>query len=148
MRRLPWTWCWASMTTIMGTRTVGVRELKEQAPKLVQCAEQGERIVITRHGKAAAVLGPVLSEGTSGSARPRLAQWERERSAFDRLKEGLPAAMRSHFVAVTGGTLVDSDPDAVKLFRRVARRFGDRAFFIGRVAAAEPVVDMPGFSIE
>jgi antitoxin (DNA-binding transcriptional repressor) of toxin-antitoxin stability system len=136
------------MTTIVGTRTVGVRELKEQAPRLVQRAEQGERIVIKRHGKAAAVLGPGLSESTGGGGRRRWAEWERERSAFERLRESLPRALHGHFVAVTGGAVVDSDPDATKLFRRVARRLGGRAFFIGRVAAAEPVVDMPGFTVE
>jgi prevent-host-death family protein len=44
-------------------KTAGVRELKEQAPKLVQRAKRGERIVITRHERAAAMLVPVSQVG-------------------------------------------------------------------------------------
>ncbi len=42
----------------MATKTVGVRDLKNDAPALVRRAERGEQFVITRHGRPAARLGP------------------------------------------------------------------------------------------
>lgn len=38
---------------------VGVYEAKAKLARLIQRAERGERIVITRHGKPVAELGPV-----------------------------------------------------------------------------------------
>jgi prevent-host-death family protein len=131
----------------MATKAVGVREFKNQVPKLVQRAERGEHFVITRHGKAAAVLGPPVPAVASFIGRPRLREWEGERQAFERLKVKLPRALRGQFVAVSGSTVVDSDTDASALFDRVARSLDGRTFFIGRVGDAEAVVDMPGFSL-
>jgi len=132
----------------MATNSVGVRELKNQAPRLVQRAERGEEFVITRHGKVAAVLGPpVLAPGKT-SGRPRLEEWESERRAFERFRARFPARLRGRFVAIRGGLVIDSDREASVLFERVARSKGRRPFFIGRVGDAEPIVDMPGFSIE
>lgn len=132
----------------MATKTVGVREFKNQAPKLVQRAEKGEHFVITRHGKAAAVLGPPELAEESFVGRPRLREWDTERQAFERLKAKLPRALRGQFVAVAGGRVVDSDPDPSKLFQRVARRLDGQTFFIGGMDDAQAVVDMPGFTLE
>jgi prevent-host-death family protein len=131
----------------MATKSVGVRELKDQAPKFVQRAERGERFVITRHGKPAALLGPaeLTPKSRVGS---RLQEWERERLAFERLVPKLPRRLQGRFVAVSGGAMVDSDSDASALFERVARRLNGRTFFIGRSGGVEPVVDMPGFELE
>ena len=132
----------------MTTKFVGVRELKNQAPKLVQRAERGEEFVITRHGRAAAVLGPPALGSAAAAGRPRFEAWERERRAFERSRRKLSTRFRDEFVAMSGGTVVDSDRDASALFRRVARALKGRIFFIGRPAGAEPVVDMPGFTLE
>lgn len=77
-----------------------------------------------------------------------MGQWARERRAFERLKPSLDRHAAGVFVAVSGGVVVDTDPDAAVLFERVARALGGATFFIGRAGAAEPVVDMPGFTIE
>ena len=132
----------------MATKLVGVRELKNDAPKLVQRAERGEEFVITRHGKAAAVLGPPVSGAMRTGGRPRLEEWESERKAFERARAKLSRKFRGKFVAMSGGAVVGSDRDAALLFRRVARALEGRTFFIGRVGDAEPILDMPGFLVE
>jgi prevent-host-death family protein len=48
-----------------GMATVGVYEAKTQLPKLLDQVAQGERVMITRHGKPIAMLVPV-----TGHARP------------------------------------------------------------------------------
>jgi prevent-host-death family protein len=131
----------------VATKTVGVREFKNRAPKLVQRAERGEHFVITRHGKVAAVLGPPAPAVAPVVGRPRLREWEGERLAFERLKLKLPRALGGKFVAVSDGVVVDSDTDASALFERVAHRLHGKVFFIGGVGDAEGVVDMPGFSL-
>ena len=132
----------------MFTKLVGVRELKNQAPKLVQRAERGEEFVITRHGRAAAVLGPPALAMASDRGRPHLEAWETERRAFERSKPKLLRRFRGRFVATKGGVVVGSHRDASVLFQRVARSLRGQIFFIGRVGDADPVVDMPGFSLE
>jgi hypothetical protein len=47
-----------------------------------------------------------------------------------------------------GGRVVDSDADHQRLFERVWKRLHGGTFFIGRVGAAAPTVEMPGFVIE
>jgi antitoxin (DNA-binding transcriptional repressor) of toxin-antitoxin stability system len=112
--------------------------------------ERGEQFVITRHGRPAARLGPAApaSEPPASGRWSRLAQWARERRAFERLRPMLRSDTMGGFVAVHRGAVVDTDPDPTVLFERVARTLGGEPFFIGRVGAAEPVVDLPGFSIE
>jgi prevent-host-death family protein len=41
------------------TRHVPISEFKDHASELVAAAENGEEIVITRHGKPAVLLGPI-----------------------------------------------------------------------------------------
>jgi len=41
-------------------RSVPIAEFKDHISELIAAAEAGDEIVITRHGKAAARLGPVL----------------------------------------------------------------------------------------
>jgi prevent-host-death family protein len=132
----------------MVTKLVGVRELKNQAPKLVQRAERGEEFVITRHGRAAAVLGPPALATASDRGRPRLEEWETERRAFERSKTKLLRRFRGKFVAIKGGAVIASHRDARVLFERVARALRSQTFFIGRVGDVDPVIDMPGFSFE
>ena len=132
----------------MTTKAVGIRELKEQAPKLVQRAENGERIVITRHGRPVAVLAPAAEAESIHAERPHARAWQREREQFDRLLPDLERRYRGRFVALLGGKVVDSDPDAAKLFQRVARASAGRVFFIGGVGITHSFVDMPGFSLE
>ena len=132
----------------MATKVVGVRELRNQAPKLVQRAERGEEFVITRHGKAAAVLGPPLASPARAAGRPRLEAWESERRAFERSKAKLSRRFLGKYVAMSGGEVVDWDRDASVLFERVTRVLASSPVFIGRVGDVEPLVDMPGFSLE
>jgi prevent-host-death family protein len=126
---------------------VGIRELKNAAPQLVQRVERGERFVITRHGRVAAQLGPVTAERQTSAGRERLREWQRERHAFRRLAPGLARRFSGRFVAVHQGRVVDDDVDPTVLFDRVARSLRG-TFFIGRVGAPEPFVDMPGFEVE
>lgn len=138
----------AIVGTIMTTKAVGIRELKEQAPKLVQRAENGERTVITRHGRPVAVLAPVTEAESIHAERPRARAWQLEREQFERLLPELERRYRGRFVALLGGKVVDTDLDATKLFRRVARASAGRVFFIGGVGMTDNFVDMPGFSLE
>ena len=133
----------------MATKSVGVRELKEQAPKLVQRAEHGEQVLITRHGKTVAVLGPAtLANRGKPAERARFRAWEQERSAFQRLEPQLSPRLRGRFVAVHEGKVIASGSDPGRLAERVARRLPNSPFFIGRVGDPEPIVDMPGFTAQ
>jgi prevent-host-death family protein len=136
------------MATIMAT-SLGVRDLKLHAPRLVERAAQGERIIITRYGKPRAVLAPISgAEAAGDDGSPRLEQWRTEQAAFDRLTPVLVRRYRGRFVAVMRGRVVDSALDHEALFQRVWARFSGRTFFIGRVGGPPPVVDMPGFEVE
>jgi len=132
----------------MTTKAVGIRELKEQAPKLVQRAEKGERTVITRHGRPVAVLAPVTEAESGHAERPRVREWKREREQFERLLPELGRRYAGRFVALLAGKVIDSDPDAAKLFQRVARASAGRVFFIGSVGTSPSFVELPGFTLE
>ena len=131
----------------MATTSVGIRDLKNRAPQLVQRAARGERIVITRYGKPHAVLGPVVDVHEPGH-RVRMQAWQRERGAFERLGRAAQRRLTGRYVVVCGGRVVDSDADHQRLFERAWKRLGGKTFFIGRVAAASPTVEMPGFVID
>ncbi|HEY6724304.1 MAG TPA: type II toxin-antitoxin system prevent-host-death family antitoxin [Polyangiaceae bacterium] len=132
----------------MTTKAVGIRELKEQAPKLVQRAEKGERTVITRHGRPVAVLAPVSEAESIHAQSPRARVWQREREQFERLLPKLGRRYGGRFVALLEGKVIDSDPDAAKLFQRVAGASGGGVFFIGGVGVADSLVELPGFTLE
>jgi prevent-host-death family protein len=133
----------------MATRAVGIRELKQHAPALVGCAARGERIVITRHGRPQAQLGPIeRSDAGAGPADVgRMKAFALERAAFERLLPRLVPRYRGRYVAVQGGRVVGADRDPDRLFERVWRKAGGRTFFIGRVGAPPPIVEMPGFEV-
>lgn len=124
----------------MVSTIIGVRELKQHAPSLVRRAARGEQITITRYGRPLAVLGPA-------EPSPRIAAWERERAAFERLAVKAPARYRGRYLAIAGGRVVDTDQSHERLYQRVERKLGDRPFFIGCVRREEPVIQMPGFSL-
>ena len=133
---------------MVATSAVGVRALKNDASSLVRRASAGERIVILRYGRPQAVLGPADPTGDSSEKAPQhVEKWEAERLAFERLLPRLQRRFEGQFVAVAGGKVVDRDADHERLFRRVVRRRMLGTFFIGRVAVAQPIVDMPGFDI-
>jgi hypothetical protein len=71
-----------------------------------------------------------------------------ERRAFEQLAPQLVARYRGHYVAVHGGRVVGSGVDAARLFERFWKKLGGLPFFIGRVGAPPPLVDMPGFEVE
>ena len=133
----------------MATKSVGIRELKEQAPKLVQRAEHGEQVFITRHGKTVAVLGPAtLAHRSGNTTQSRFHAWEQERSAFLRLEPQLSPRLTGQFVAIHEGKVLASGANPTRLAERVARKLPGSPFFIGRVGDPEPIVDMPGFTSE
>ena len=138
------------MAIIMAkTSSVTVRDLKESVGSLVARAARGEHIIVTRYGTPRAMLGPVQAAPTAAVQRRRggtLDQaFEREERAFDRmLQDGRLAAHRGRYVAVCGGRVVDTDPDAGPLVRRVGRKLGARVFFVGFAGAEEPEIDLPG----
>jgi prevent-host-death family protein len=135
------------MSTMVDTKFVGVRELKQTAPDLVRRAARGERIVITRYGRPAALLTELGPPSSTPSGAQRL-DWEREREAFTQLAPGLSKRLRGKYVAVSGGKVVGSDADHERLYRRVLAKVPGHVFFIGRVGAPAPVIEMPGFEIE
>jgi prevent-host-death family protein len=55
------------------TRHVPISELKDHCSELVSAAEEGEEIVITRHGKPAALLSGVPAEVTERRKRAEAA---------------------------------------------------------------------------
>jgi antitoxin (DNA-binding transcriptional repressor) of toxin-antitoxin stability system len=134
------------MSNMVDTKFVGVRELKQTAPALVRRAARGERIVITRYGRPAALLSEVTPPIDSTGARRQT--WEKERLAFDSLPRRATKRLRGRYVAVSQGNLIDSDLDHERLYERVSRKLRGRVFFIGRVGPSIPVIDMPGFEIE
>ena len=50
-------------------RKIGSYEAKTHLPKLLERAARGERILITKHGRAIAMLGPPTEEGQHLDAR-------------------------------------------------------------------------------
>jgi antitoxin (DNA-binding transcriptional repressor) of toxin-antitoxin stability system len=113
----------------------------------VRRAADGERIVITRYGRPAALLTE-LEPSYPNAPGPQRLEWEREREAFMRLTSRRSKRLRGKYVAVSGGKVVGTDVDHERLYHRVFRKMGGHVFFIGRVGAPMPVVEMPGFELE
>lgn len=132
------------LTTFMTTTTVGIRELKRDAARLVRLAARGTCFIVTRYGKPTAALGPIASTDEPADARTKA--WQRERGAFERIEPSLRHRHLGKWVAIHGGRVVGSSHDAEELSRRMFRRFGAAAFFVGRVGGS-PVIDLPGFEI-
>lgn len=135
------------MATIMAT-TVGVRDLKLHAPRLVERAARGESIVITRYGKARARLVPADAPADVPAPSGHAAAWAAERRAFERLEPELARKHAGRFVAVAGAKVVGVDDDHQALYERVWAKLRGRVFFVGRVGAPPPVVEMTGFEVE
>lgn len=129
--------------------TIDVRELKDDAPRLVQRAARGERIVITRYGKPQAVLGPVTMAAAASESRhtTRMTAWDRERRAFERLQPRLRRPFAARHVAIHGGRVVDADADHEALFERVWRKLRGGTFFIGLVGGKPSTVEVPGVEV-
>jgi prevent-host-death family protein len=129
--------------------TIGVRDLKNEAPRLVQRAARGEHIVITRYGKPQAILGPVAAAEPPEKVRhaARMADWEREREAFERLSPRMRRRHTGRFVAVHRGRVIATDADHDRLFHRVWKRLRGKTFFIGLAGAEPPIVEVSGFEI-
>lgn len=54
-------------------KRINVREARQQLSTLVDAAEQGDVVVITRHGKEVAQLGPI--EASPGAGLPDLREF-------------------------------------------------------------------------
>ena len=126
------------------TTTAGMLELRRNARELVERAAKGERILITRHGKPLAELGP--PGAPQGVVNPQQALWEKERAAFHRLGPSLGRKLRGRWVALLHGRVIASGKDHERLYQQVRRKHS-QPFFIGRVGAMPPIIDMPGFEI-
>jgi prevent-host-death family protein len=48
--------------------TVGTYEAKTHLPRLIRAVERGETVIITRHGKPVAQLGPVQNQSQADMA--------------------------------------------------------------------------------
>ncbi len=133
----------------MATTTVGVRQLKLEATQLVRRASGGQKVVITRYGKPCAVLGPAGTEANDAAAPrgSRMAEWLREKAAFERMLPGLRRRHGAGWVAVRAGRVIGQDADPDALYERLWKRLAGRTFFLGRVGDAPPVLDMPGFEL-
>jgi prevent-host-death family protein len=129
---------------MVAMKEIGIRELKDSAPELVRRASQGERFVVTRYGKPAALLLPLADEAESPKARA----WLREKQAFERQQARLLARHRGTYVAVHRGQVIDSDRDHDRLSARVWKRLRGKPFFVGRVGAPPDAVEITGFELE
>jgi prevent-host-death family protein len=69
-------------------RAVTAREANQQFSKLLQRAEAGEEVVITKRGKPVAKLVPVVDAATEGERE------RRRREAIDHFREGTPLGPR------------------------------------------------------
>jgi prevent-host-death family protein len=126
------------------SKTVGVRDLKQNAPALVRRAAAGERITITRYGRPLALIVPPDTDEPAAAASGPSKLWESERRAFERLLPKLAKKEAGKFVAVHEGRVVGVSVDADQLYERVWKKLGGAVFFIGRVGAEPEIVDMPG----
>lgn len=68
---------------------VSIKEAKDRLTSLATEAQNGERIVITRHGKPVAHLGPVSAARRRPLDYEALARWKEERG-LDRLAGPIP----------------------------------------------------------
>ena len=129
------------------TTTLGVRDLKREAPKLVKRAARGETFVITRYGRPLAALVPasdsVVGHGVTG---PEMA-WQAERRAFERLPISTVRRYRGKYVAIFRGAIVGAAADPDDLFERTWKKLDGAVFFLGRVGAEPAIVDMPGMEV-
>jgi prevent-host-death family protein len=136
-----------NVTTIMTTiRTVGIRELKRDAPRLVEAAREGAQIVVTRYGRPQAVLTSVADSRAERGGRH--AEWEQEHQAYERALPRLSRRYPGQWVAIHHGKVVGHHRDYETLYRRVSARLPRSAFFVGRPDQAPALVDMPGFEVE
>lgn len=60
-------------------RSVGAYEAKTHLPRLLQAVEQGETIIITRHGKEVARLVPPSGKATQSDLAAMVARWRKTR---------------------------------------------------------------------
>lgn len=134
------------MLTMMVTTSVGIRELKRDAARLVQRAARGERVLVTRYGRATAQLVPA-ELAPERAASPRMRAWARERAAFSRLEPRLRRRYLGRWVGLRAGRVVAVGDDPGDLARRLFRRLGAQAFFVGRVGTPPPLLDVPGFEL-
>lgn len=63
-------------------RSVGAYEAKTHLPKLLEEAEQGETILITRHGKEVARLVPPAKKTATADAAAAVAAWRKTRKGI------------------------------------------------------------------
>lgn len=60
-------------------RSVGAYEAKTHLPKLLEAVQQGETIVITRHGKEVAHLVPPPDKSAKADPAAAVAKWKQTR---------------------------------------------------------------------
>jgi len=62
---------------------IGTIEAKAQLPRLIECAEAGEQIVITRHGNPVAKIVPVRKK-SHADIETQLAAWKKHQAIMRR----------------------------------------------------------------
>lgn len=75
--------------------TVSAYEAKTHLPRLIRAVERGETVIITRHGRPVAQLGPVQRGVDMGEATARLAALRRRLPKIP-LEELLSARHEGH----------------------------------------------------
>jgi prevent-host-death family protein len=128
------------------TTTVGIRELKRDAARLVKRAAKGQSILVTRYGKPEAKLVPA-DRPIARAPSPRGERWNEERLAFERIEPSLRARYRGNYVAVSGGRIVGSGKSAEGVARVAWKALRGEVFFVGRVGEAQDTVELPGFEV-
>src|SRR5260221_260896 len=72
----------------------------------------------------------------------RRLEWEKGRTAFERLAPRLSKDLSGKYVAISGGKVVGKDADYERLYWRVLKKIPRAVFFIGRVRGPQPVVEV------
>jgi hypothetical protein len=66
-----------------------------------------------------------------------------EREAFDRQRVQLMRRYAGQYVALSGGSVVDHDPDDEALAARMFKKVGDAPFYLARLEYPATVCDLP-----
>lgn len=133
-------------------KTVSLKEAQATYSLSLDKADLTQGPLILEHeGEPVAAVVPIAEYREFETWRKREARtrtesdetFERERTAFERLKPKLLKTHRGKFVAVVNEQVVDVDTDRVKLVLRVYDRFGYRPIYVQLVEEHLPRRRLP-----
>ncbi|HID87820.1 MAG TPA: hypothetical protein EYP55_10670 [Anaerolineae bacterium] len=135
-------------------RKISLKETKAPYSLSFDEGQLGEEtVIIERDGQPVAALVPFHEYQEFARWRARevpphlkpaeLEQFERDRIAFERMREELLKTHRGQFVAILDGEVVDADPDQGELARRVYARFGYRPIYMDEVREKPRIYEFP-----